>query len=127
MAGASVISTREAHYHFTSNRRLPAIRPSLSVSLPGRFAWQLDGHSHRQKPRILRPRRISLAVGWPFSSTKTKDPKASADYGKRASSEVEFSFTCVSNYGGGCREGGGGVPIFSADLALNLLIKVCKN
>ena len=30
--------------------------------------------------------------------------KGSADYGKRATSEVEFPYTCVSNYGGGVTE-----------------------
>ena len=39
---------------------------------------------------------------------------------------LEFVGTCVSNYGGGSREGGGGGPTFSADLARSFLIKVCK-
>ena len=39
VAGVSLTTTLEAHYHFTSNRHLSAIRPSLSVSLLGRFGF----------------------------------------------------------------------------------------
>ena len=37
MAGVSLITTLETYSHFTSNRLLSAICPSLSVSLLGRF------------------------------------------------------------------------------------------
>ena len=37
MAGVSLTTALETYYHFTSNRLLSAIRPSLSVSLPSRF------------------------------------------------------------------------------------------
>ena len=54
-------------------------------------------------------------------------PKASADYGKRAASALEFFFKCVSNYGGGSREGGDGRPILGGFGAVRFMIKVCKN
>ena len=49
MAGASLTTMLETHYHFTSNRRLSAIRPSLSVPLPGRFTAPTWGESRLAK------------------------------------------------------------------------------
>ena len=84
----------------------------------------MQGRGGDKSPPLVQG-KVGFQIYTP-TSTRLRH-KASADYGKRATSEVEFPYPCVSNYGGGSREGGGGEPIFSADLRALFFIKVCKN
>ena len=61
-ADVSSIARRETHYHSTSNRHLSAIRPSLSVSLPGRFHGPVQYHIGIEK-------RAMSEVEFPFIFT----------------------------------------------------------